>query len=242
MKKIVVEDYAALSQAAADWVCAAVAAQPQATAVFPTGASPVGMYQELADRHRRGAFDAGRLRLFVLDEYWGLTPDDPRTLYRWLEQAFLTPLEISTAQVTRLPTYAADALTVARAYDEAVAAAGGLDIAVLGLGPNGHLGYNEPPAAAAAPTRVLTLTESSLQGASTYFGGYDRVPRQAITLGMAALLAARQILLIVAGAGKRAILHQALQGPVTPDVPASYLQNMPNVTLIVDRAAWTGTG
>lgn len=238
MQLVVVEDYAALSRAAANWVCAAVTAKPNAAAVFPTGASPVGMYEELVARYQRGEFDASQLRVFLLDEYWSLPADDPRTLYGWLEQALLAPLGIRAAQVTRLPTHANDAAAVARAYDQAIVAAGGLDIAVLGLGPNGHLGYNEPPALADAPTRVLTLTDSSLQNAANYFGGYERVPRQAITMGMAPLLAARQILLIVSGAGKRAILRQALQEPITPEAPASFLQTRPDATLIVDQAAW----
>ncbi|HMN30533.1 MAG TPA: glucosamine-6-phosphate deaminase [Caldilineaceae bacterium] len=237
MQLIVLDDYEQLSAAAADWVVAQITAKPDAAAVFPTGNSPLGLYRELTGRHQRGEFDASRLRIFLLDEYVGLTPDDPRTLYGWLEKALLMPLAISPRQVHRLPSGKIDA-AVCQAYDNAIRAAGGLDFAVLGLGPNGHLGYNDPPAAGDAPTRVLTLTDSSLDGAAGYFGGRERVPRQAVTLGMQPLLAARQILLIVSGAQKREILRQALKGPVTPAVPASYLQETANVTVLADRAAW----
>jgi glucosamine-6-phosphate deaminase len=238
MNLIVVEDYEAMSRAAADWVAAQIKARPDAAAVFPTGNSPIGMYEELARRHQAGRLDASRLRIFLLDEYVGLAADDPRTLYGWLERALLAPLGIAATQVTRLPTDAADPPAACHQYDEAIRAAGGLDFAVLGLGPNGHLGYNDPPAAGAASTRVLTLAESSLDSAANYFGGREQVPRTAITMGMAPLLAARQILLIVSGAQKREILHASLHGTVTPDVPASYLQQATNVTVIADRAAW----
>jgi glucosamine-6-phosphate deaminase len=240
MNLLVTDDYAAMSRAAADWVVRAVAANPAAAAVFPTGNSPLGLYEELVQRHQQGAFDPGQLRIFLLDEYLGLTSDDPRSLYRWLDKAFLTPLGIRADQTVPLPATADDLTAAARAFDDAITAAGGLDIAVLGLGPNGHLGYNDPPAAGDAPTRVLNLAEESLATAAQYFGGREFVPRQAMTMGMAPLLAARQILLIVSGAHKRAILHQALRGPVTPEVPASYLQQAANVTVIADRAAWPG--
>jgi glucosamine-6-phosphate deaminase len=238
MQLLIVDDYAALSTAAADWVAAQLQAKPDAVAVFPTGNTPVGLYQELSRRFQAGEIDPTQLQLFLLDEYVGLGPDDPRTLYGWLEGAFLRPLAIRADQVVRLPSQTDDPAAACRAYDAALAAAGGLDVAVLGLGPNGHLGYNDPPAAGDAPTRILTLTDSSLDGAASYFGGRDRVPRQAITLGMPQLLSARQILLVFSGASKREILHQALRGPITPEVPASYLQTVDNVTVIADRAAW----
>lgn len=242
MRVVRVADYDALSQAAADWVVAQINAQPDARAVFPTGNTPVGLYKELARRYSAGLFSTADLRLFLLDEYWGLAHDDPRSLYGWLARELLHPLAISPNQVTRLPTHAADPEAAGQAFDDALAAAGGLDFALLGLGPNGHLGYNEPPSAADAPTRVLDLTESSIDNAASYFGGRDQVPRQAIALGMAPLLAARQILLIVSGTSKRAILAQALKGPITSEVPASYLQQALAVTVIADAAAWPEDG
>jgi glucosamine-6-phosphate deaminase len=238
MNLIVVDDYVALSRAAADLVADFVRAKPDAVLVFPTGNTPLGLYKELAARRQAGTFDGAQLRVFLLDEYWGIAADDPRSLYAWLVQACLEPLGIPTANVVRLPTQAADVAAACRAYDQRLAAAGGLDLAILGLGPNGHIGYNDPPAAGDAPTRLLTLTESSLAGAVSYFGGRDRVPPQAITCGMKQLLAARQTLLIVNGAHKQEILRQSLRGSITPEVPASYLQQAANVTVIVDQAAW----
>lgn len=237
MRIIVTKDYAEMSRAAADFVADFTQAKPNATLVLPTGDTPLGLYRELIARHQQGTFDPSHLRIFQLDEYLGVAPEDDRSLYGWVKRAFLDPLNIPLENVVRLAGDTPDPDAACRTYHAAVLAAGGLDLALLGLGPNGHLGYNDPPADATATTRVLDLTESSLQGAARYFGGLDRVPRQALTCGMDLLLGARQKLLIVSGAHKREILRQALSGPLTPEVPASYLQQASEVTIIADEAA-----
>ena len=237
MHLILTKDYAEMSRVAADAVADLIRAKPDATLTPPTGSTPVGLFQELAARQQRGEIDLSRLRIFLMDEYLGVTPDDPRSLYGWLQRAFLDPLQIPAANVVPLPGHTGDPEAACRDYHAAVLAAGGFDLALLGLGPNGHLGYNDPPADAASTTRVLTLSDSSLDGAANYFGGRDRVPRQALTAGMDLLLGAHQKLLIVSGAHKREILKQTLLGPVTPQVPSSYLQQAENVTVIVDEAA-----
>ncbi|MEZ4659258.1 MAG: glucosamine-6-phosphate deaminase [Caldilineaceae bacterium] len=237
MDIIITDNYAAMSRAAADFVAAAIAAKPESALVFPTGGTPLGLYEELIQRYEQGAFDPSRLRIFLLDEYVGIGPEDARSLLGWLQRTLFTPLHIQPAQITPLPGNAANLETACRQFEQAVMDAGGLDLAILGIGPNGHLGYNEPPADAAAPTRVLELTQSSLDTCAAAWGGRDRLLPHAITAGMDLLLAARQKLLIVNGAHKRAILHAALYGPVQPEVPASYLQMADNVTVIVDRAA-----
>jgi glucosamine-6-phosphate deaminase len=213
---------------------------PNAAVVLATGTSPMGTYHELALRRESGTFDASRLRVFQLDAYLGLSPDDRRSLYRWLAESVLLPLDVPPAHVVRLPGDAPDAEAVCKAYDAAVQAAGGFDLAVLGLGPNGHLGFNEPPADRRSGAHVIDLTEASVASNAPYWGGRDEVPRRALTAGMASLLAARQTLLLVSGAHKHDTLRRAVEGPVTPDVPASYLQEAANVTVIADRAAWHG--
>lgn len=237
MEMIVTKDYADMSRVAADWVVAAIKAKPDSTIVFPTGKTPEGLYQELIVRHQQGAFDVNRLRVFVLDEYAGIGHDDYRSLYGWLQRIIFAPLGIQPAQVTPLPGDAADPVAACREYHASLVAAGGLDLAILGLGPNGHIGYNDPPADATATTRVLNLSESSLATCAKEWGGRDQLLPQALTIGMDLLLAARQKLLIVAGAHKREILQQSLHGPLTPEVPASYLQQAANVTVIADEAA-----
>jgi glucosamine-6-phosphate deaminase len=146
-------------------------------------------------------------------------------------------MQIPDINVVRLPGDAPDPKAVCAAYERAVEAAGGIDLAVLGLGPNGHLGFNEPPSDPRSPTRIVDLTEESVESNARYWGGRERVPRQALTAGMSVMLAARHILLVASGERKADILQRALQGPVTAAVPASYLQQAPHVTVIADHAA-----
>ncbi|HJQ14445.1 MAG TPA: glucosamine-6-phosphate deaminase, partial [Anaerolineales bacterium] len=205
-----------------------------------TGNTPMGMYIELAQRRLRDQLDTSRLRVFQLDAYLGLAPNDHRSLFNWTRRSFIEPLGIAEANVVRLAGDASNPWEACRCYEAAVRDAGGFDISILGLGPNGHLGFNEPPSSPDAPTRVVDLTPESIESNARYWGGEEQVPPQALTCGMDLLLAARQTLLLVSGAHKYQILHRVIEGTQTPDVPASYLQSAPNVTVLADRAAWHG--
>lgn len=242
MKLIVVEDYAALSRAGADMIAEVIGRKADAAIVVATGDTPMGVYDELAARQARGEVDASRMRAFQLDEYLGVPPDDRRSLYGWMERSFVRPLDIPEADVVRLPWEEERAGEGCAAFVRAVEAAGGFDLAVLGLGPNGHLGFNEPPSGPDSPTRALSLTRESIEGGVRYWGGIDLVPRRAVTAGMDLLLAARQILLLVSGEHKQDILRRTVEGPMTPDVPSSYLQQAANATVLADRAAWPTVG
>jgi glucosamine-6-phosphate deaminase len=237
---IVAEDYAALSAAAAEAFAGLVEAKPDATVILPTGDTPMGMYDAIASRVRRGDLDCSRLRVFQLDEYLGLAAGDRRSLYGWMERSALTPWCVRPENVTRLSSQSDDYMAACVAYEAALDAAGGLDLCILGIGPNGHLGFNEPPVARDAPTRVVDLTPASIASNAAYWGGTDQVPRRAITAGMRVILSARQTFLLASGAHKRNILRRALTGPVTPDVPASYLQTIDGVSVYADRAAAGG--
>ena len=237
LRKMVAHDYVDLSRRGAEEVSRFFAERPSATLLVATGNTPMGVYQELARRKEAGELDSTALRVFQLDEYVGLGPDDRRSLYGWTRRSFVDPLGIPIDQVTRLEADAEDPQKACQAYEAAVAAAGGIDLAILGLGPNGHLGFNEPPSGADAPTRLIDLTEESVKSNATYWGGRNQVPRQAMTAGMNVILAARHIVLVVSGKHKRTILERAISGAVTPDVPASWLQRAPNVTILADRDA-----
>lgn len=238
MELIVTDNYDALSKAGADLIARMIRARPHASVVLPTGDTPTGIYRELETLKRRGDLDVSGLRVFQLDEYLGVASGDPRSLYGWLARICLEPLGIQGKNVVVLPGDADDPAAACRAYDREVEEAGGFDLALLGLGRNGHIGFNEPPVDATAPTRVVDLSDTSIESSGQYLGDKSLVPRRAVTTGMAHLLAARHILLVVSGAHKREILRRTLTGPVTPRVPASYLQRASNVTVLADRDAW----
>jgi glucosamine-6-phosphate deaminase len=240
MNLILVDDYEALSRAAAGWLIEAIQDRPDAALVAATGNTPMGMYIELAQRRLRGQLDTSRLCVFQLDAYLGLAPDDKRALFNWTRRSFIEPLGIAEANVVRLAGDAPDPWEACRRYEAAVSEVGGFDLSILGLGPNGHIGFNEPPSPPNAPTRVVSLTQESIVSNARYWGGEDQVPRRALTCGMDLLLAARRTLLLISGAHKHQILHRAVEGPQTPEVPASYLQSASSVTVLADRAAWQG--
>jgi glucosamine-6-phosphate deaminase len=236
----VVDDAAWLARAAADLVSSVVHADGPVTVVPATGETPVGTYAELAARHARGALDTTRVSVVQLDEYLGLAADDRRTLFGWMDRTVLTPLAIDDGRVARLPTDG-DVDGACAEFDRALAARGGIDLAILGLGTNGHLGFNEPPSDAASATRTVELTPDTIGANARYWGGEDDVPTRAVTLGLRTLLDARRILLLVSGASKHAIVRRALEGPVGEDVPASFVREARgSVTVLVDRAAWEG--
>jgi len=175
---------------------------------------------------------------FNLDEYVGLAPHDPRTFKAFMAARLQRPLGLQPEQVLLPDGLAADPQAEARRYGAALAAAGGVGLQLLGLGLNGHVGFNEPPSGAEAPCRCLNLSAATrTQNAGAFGGDPEAVPAEAITLGLAEILAAERILLVVTGASKAAILRRAMQEPPCPEVPASWLQHHPRLEVVLDRAA-----
>ncbi len=240
MRLIVESDYRALSRVAALHVAERLRANPEARLVVPTGATPLGLYQELAALHAQGQCDASLAHLFQLDEYLGVGPEDPRAFAGWLRRTFLEPLKIPAGHMTWLRGEAADTQDACRAYDTSVRLAGGFDLVVLGLGLNGHLGFNEPPADPHSLTRVVHLSSATIASNRHYWQEDLPVPEYALTCGMEHILTARQQLLLVAGTNKSAILQQSLLGPISQDVPGSYLQTCRDLVVMADMAAWPG--
>ncbi len=237
MRVVVLADAAAVAMAAADVVAETVRAKPESAISVPTGSTPLAMFAELIGRVQRGEIELSRIRLFCLDEYVGIAPEEPNSLTGWLRRVFAEPAGIPAAHVHALPSTDPDVDEGLRRFEADLARHGGLELAVLGLGGNGHIAYNEPGSAADSRTRVLELTPESVAQAAHYFGG-RLVPTRAMTVGVGTLLEARRIVLMVTGAAKVEILHRTLHEPMTAEVPASWLRLAgERLTVIVDEAA-----
>lgn len=235
---MVVDDADELGRVAADLVTDAIASTPAASVVPATGRTPMKLYAHLAARREAGLFDTTPVTAVQLDEYLGLANSDRRTLFGWMDRSFLQPLCIADERVIRLPLDG-DLDEACDAYDRDRETRGPIDLAILGLGENGHLGFNEPPSGSEAPTRTVELSPMTIAANAGYWGTEADVPTRAVTMGMRHLLAARTVVLLVTGERKRSIAHRALEGPIGPEIPASFLREATGeVTVVVDRAAW----
>ena len=243
---VVVETVAGLSAGVVEVVAEALRADPGLILGLATGRTMEPIHAGLVGR--LSALSAGTLaairsqwRSFNLDDYVGLAPGDPRSFTATMRRQLGDPLGLAPEQLQLPRGLTDDPGREALRYREAIAAAGGIDLQLLGLGLNGHVGFNEPPCLASAESRCLTLSPSTrLQNAALFGGDPDAVPSRAITLGLAEILQARRILLVVSGSGKAPILRRLLQDPPSPELPASWLQAHPALQLWVDRAALEG--
>lgn len=222
---------------AANRVARVLSVDPAAVISLPTGSTPLGMFREILRRVGKGSMDISKMNLFLLDEYLGQTREDEASLTNWLVKEFLGPGNIGE-HVHYVPADSADPDAAALEYEAELAALGGLRLAVLGLGPNGHIAFNEPGSAADSRTRVLALTPESLDQSSAYWNGREAIPAMAMTVGVGTLLEADQIVLIVTGDNKAEILRRALEEPMSSDVPASWLRLAGSrLEVIADKAA-----
>ena len=205
---------------------------------LPTGRTPVPMYRALVRLHRQGHADFSSATTFNLDEFIGLPAGHPGSYRAFMQRHLFAHVNLNSAQ-THLPHGgAANPRAEAARYDAAIGAAGGLDIAILGIGANGHIGFNEPAASLPARTNVVALRPGTRAANAAAFGGRaSRVPVRAISMGVGTILSARHVLLLATGADKADIVAKALRGPVTTRVPASLLQLHPRAAVVLDRAA-----
>ena len=206
--------------------------------VLPTGNTPLGMYRALLD-HYGGRRDLwARVRFLALDEYAGLRPGDERLFQGWLGRVFLDPVGIAPDRRMVFNSAAPDPAAETARMENWVKQNGPIDLAVLGLGGNGHIAFNEPGTPFEQPTHLVRLTPDSIAANAQYWGGADQVPGTAYTLGLGTIAGARQTILLVSGAHKAGILHRVLNGAITPDVPATFLRRQENVTIIADRKSF----
>ncbi|MDT5069738.1 MAG: glucosamine-6-phosphate deaminase [Mycobacterium sp.] len=202
-----------------------------------TGSSPLSVYRELIRRHRDDGLTFAGVQAFLLDEYVGLPPSHPQSYAHVIRAEFTDHVDIDSARVHGPDGIAEDIFAAAEHYDEAIKEAGPVDVQLLGIGANGHIGFNEPGSSLGSRTRVKTLTEQTRHDNARFFSSIDEVPRHVITQGLGTISSARHLVLIATGAHKAEAVAAAVEGPVTASCPASVLQLHPHVTVVVDDAA-----
>ena len=237
MKIYVGKNYEEMSHLAANIIAAQVTLKPDSVLGLATGSSPVGMYKELIARHQAGDLDFSAVKSVNLDEYVGLEPTHDQSFRYFMQDNLFNHVNIDPANTNVPNGMAADPAAECDRYEAVIASMGGVDIQVLGMGHNGHIGFNEPAEAFPLKTNLVDLQESTINANSRFFASRDDVPKQAITMGIGAIMKAKKILVVVSGEGKADIVAKAFAGPVTPHVPASILQLHPDVVLVGDEAA-----
>ena len=237
MKIYVTEDYQSMSRKAANILSAQVILNPTCVLGLATGSSPVGMYKQLIEWYKRGDVDFSEVRTVNLDEYVGLAPDHDQSYRYFMQSNFFDHINIKPEN-TNLPNgQAADLAAECKRYNQVIHSQGGIDMQLLGMGHNGHIGFNEPSDTFDLETHVVDLTERTIEANARFFATPNEVPRQALTMGIKTIMQARRILVVVSGEDKADAVKAALTGPVTPKVPASILQLHPNVMLVARKAA-----
>lgn len=225
-----------IAVACADEYCALLREKPQAVLGFATGASPLPTYRELVRRCKAGEVSFAGVTTFNLDEYCELPREDKNSYYSFMFENLFSQVDVNPANVHLLNGNAPDLAAEAEAYEKAMAAAGGIDLQLLGIGTNGHIGFNEPSDHFTKKTFVVELAESTVISNRIYFENGE-MPTHAVTMGIGSIFAARRIILIATGKKKAAAIKKTVLGEIAPHCPASILQFHPHTLLLLDREA-----
>ncbi len=237
MRIIIAADYDQMSRMAACVVASRLILKPDLTLGLATGDTPKGLYRELVGLYRKGDLDFSRATTFNLDEYCGLGPCDDGSYHRFMENHLWDHVNLSSGRRHIPDGRASDPAGECRRYERLIASIGGIDLQILGLGHDGHIGFNEPDTVFREETHVTELAPSTVRANARFFDSPDEVPCRAVTMGVGTIMKAREVFFLVSGQGKAEILKKVLRGPVTPEVPASILQYHRNATAFVDREA-----
>lgn len=238
MNIIVCENYEQVSARAAEIIRDEISENPNANLGLATGSTPEGTYRELIRMHREEGLSFQFVSAFNLDEYYPIAPTDPQSYRYFMREKLFSQVDICEENL-HIPSGAAeDAAAECAAYDELIRALGGIDLQLLGIGRNGHVGFNEPDEYLIAGTHLTPLTEDTISANSRFFASEEEVPKHALTMGMASILQARKILLLATGESKREAVRALRDDRVTTACPASLLKLHPNVIVLCDKAAY----
>lgn len=240
MRIIVCENYEEMSKVGARIFAAQMTLKPDSILGLATGSTPVGLYRELIRMNEAGEIDFAPITTFNLDEYYPISPDNDQSYRYFMNENLFDHVNIDKAR-THVPSgLAEDPEAEGKAYDAAIAAAGGIDIQLLGIGVNGHIAFNEPDEELIVGTHVTGLTDSTIEANSRFFASREEVPTRALTMGMASILGAKKIVLLANGTKKHDAVQKLLDNTITTKWPATLLKVHPDVTLICDKEAYEG--
>ena len=237
MKIYKAKDYKDMSRKAANITSAQVIMKPNCVLGLATGSTPIGTYDQLVEWYNKGDLDFSEVTTVNLDEYKGLPRTNDQSYYYFMHQHLFDRVNIDPERTNVPNGMEPDAEKECGRYEELIRSLGGVDLQLLGLGHNGHIGFNEPGEAFEKETHCVDLTESTIEANKRFFASADDVPKQAYTMGIKTIMQAKKILIVVNGENKADIVERAFFGPVTPEVPASILQLHNDVTLVGDEAA-----
>lgn len=237
MKIYKAKDYKDMSRKAANIISAQVIMKPNCVLGLATGSTPIGTYDQLVEWYNKGDLDFSEVTTVNLDEYKGLPRTNDQSYYYFMHQHLFDRVNIDPERTNVPNGMELDAEKECGRYEELIRSLGGVDLQLLGLGHNGHIGFNEPGEAFEKETHCVDLTESTIEANKRFFASADDVPKQAYTMGIKTIMQAKKILIVVNGENKADIVERAFFGPVTPEVPASILQLHNDVTLVGDEAA-----
>jgi glucosamine-6-phosphate deaminase len=237
MKILVVKNYDEMSKVAAKELAEVISKKPESILGLATGGTPVGMYKELIDMHKNEELDFSKVTTVNLDEYVGLSGEHDQSYRYFMDSNLFNHVNIRK-EYTYVPNgLAEDMHQECVNYDKRIEELGGIDVQVLGIGSNGHIGFNEPSDTLSLGTHVTDLAESTIEANSRYFASKEEVPTKALTMGLGAIMKAKKILLMVSGESKAEIMDKVVNGKITTQVPASFLQMHKDVVLIIDEDA-----
>lgn len=241
MKVLVKKDYEAMSKAAGEIFIQAIKDKPDIVLGLATGSTPIGMYKEMIRAHKEEGLDFSKVKTFNLDEYIGLSCEHPNSYSYFMNNELFNHININKENTNVPDGKAENVEEYCKRYDEMIIESGGIDIQVLGIGENGHIAFNEPDDALSVGTSVVKLTENTIEVNSRFFDSADEVPKSAITMGIGSILKARKIVLLASGKNKASVIKRLISdNKVTTQLPVSFLLLHPDVTVIVDEAAYNG--
>ena len=241
MRIIEAKDYKDMSRKAANILSAQVIMKPDCVLGLATGSTPIGAYEKLVEWYEKGDLDFSEVTSVNLDEYKGLDRTNDQSYYYFMHEHLFNHVNIKEENTNVPDGTQPDGDKECARYEELIRSLGGVDLQLLGLGHNGHIGFNEPADEFPKRTHVVDLTESTIQANKRFFESEADVPRQAYTMGIGTIMSAKKILVVVSGEDKAEILNKVINGPITPQVPASILQLHPDVTIVADEAALSKT-